>query len=129
MHVSRNLVSSSLLAASPTLVRHEAETEFISEIVVDVRTLSQEAQVHLGQSGRGMLNIDVQGAELDVLFGAEGILDRIDVIDIELSFVELYKGQVGWRRMDYRLSYRFWFQSLGYNTNFLFSKLWAPTAV
>lgn len=40
-----------------------------------------------------LLKIDVQGAELDVLIGAEGILGQIDTILVECSFVELYTGQ------------------------------------
>ena len=40
-----------------------------------------------------LLKIDVQGFELQVLSGAATTLARIDAAYIELSFVELYKGQ------------------------------------
>lgn len=40
-----------------------------------------------------LLKIDVQGFELQVLAGAEATLKRVDAAYIELSFVELYKGQ------------------------------------
>ncbi len=40
-----------------------------------------------------LMKIDVQGAELDVLAGAEDLLDSIDYICVELSYVELYEGQ------------------------------------
>jgi len=40
-----------------------------------------------------LLKVDVQGAELEVLRGATGILDRVDGILLESSFAELYAGQ------------------------------------
>ena len=40
-----------------------------------------------------LLKIDVQGGELGVLQGAEEILQSIDAVLVEVSFVELYAGQ------------------------------------
>lgn len=40
-----------------------------------------------------LLKIDVQGAEMDVLSGAAGVLSSFDAVLVELSFVELYAGQ------------------------------------
>jgi FkbM family methyltransferase len=40
-----------------------------------------------------LLKIDVQGGELAVLQGAEGILPSIEAVLVEVSFVELYAGQ------------------------------------
>lgn len=40
-----------------------------------------------------LLKIDVQGAELDVMRGASGILPSIDEVLVEASFIELYVGQ------------------------------------
>jgi FkbM family methyltransferase len=40
-----------------------------------------------------LMKLDVQGAELDVLTGAEAILSSIDMIYCEASFVQLYEGQ------------------------------------
>lgn len=39
-----------------------------------------------------LLKIDVQGAELDVLHGAEKLLDEILVIHVEVQFFPLYRG-------------------------------------
>jgi FkbM family methyltransferase len=40
-----------------------------------------------------LLKMDVQGGELDVLIGSEGILSSIDFIYLEVSFIPLYKNQ------------------------------------
>jgi FkbM family methyltransferase len=45
----------------------------------------------LGQ--KNLLKVDTQGFELQVLRGAEGLLDRFSAIYCELSFMELYVGQ------------------------------------
>lgn len=42
-----------------------------------------------------LLKLDVQGAELQVLRGAAGLLPSIDAIYCEVSFVELYEQQAG----------------------------------
>lgn len=38
-----------------------------------------------------LLKIDVQGAEVDVLRGATGILDRVGTVVVEVSFFDLYE--------------------------------------
>ena len=40
-----------------------------------------------------LLKLDVQGAELQVLRGSEGILPHVDAVYCEVSFVELYERQ------------------------------------
>jgi FkbM family methyltransferase len=40
-----------------------------------------------------LLKIDVQGGELEVLRGADGIIESFDEVMVEASFTELYEGQ------------------------------------
>jgi FkbM family methyltransferase len=40
-----------------------------------------------------LLKIDVQGFELEVLKGCDGLLDAFETIYVECSFIELYNGQ------------------------------------
>ena len=44
-------------------------------------------------NGRPFVKLDVQGYELDVLRGAERVLDRVTILESELSLTTLYKGQ------------------------------------
>jgi len=43
--------------------------------------------------GADYLKIDVQGAELDVLRGAERLLRTVTVVHVEVEFVPIYRGQ------------------------------------
>ena len=40
-----------------------------------------------------LLKLDVQGYELNVLKGAEKLMDKIDAVYTECSWLELYEGQ------------------------------------
>ena len=40
-----------------------------------------------------LLKMDVQGAELDVVRGAPNVLEGVTIVQTEVSFIELYKGQ------------------------------------
>jgi FkbM family methyltransferase len=44
-----------------------------------------------------LLKTDTQGFDLAVLRGAQGLLDRIEAIQVELSFVPIYDGMPVWR--------------------------------
>lgn len=47
----------------------------------------------VGEHDRAFLKADVQGHELAVLRGAEGVLGHLAGVELELSFVPLYAGQ------------------------------------
>jgi FkbM family methyltransferase len=91
-HVSRSSDSSSLLPITEKQVSTFPGTEVVHTRSVRLTRLDTE----LGNATivqPSLLKIDVQGAELQVLGGAVGVLDQIDVIVVECSFVELYAGQ------------------------------------
>lgn len=92
MNVSASDDSSSLLAMTHEQTALFPGTETVGKVGVAVARLDDV----LGDEALDapcLLKIDVQGAELDVLRGATGILDRIDEMLVECSFVELYSGQ------------------------------------
>jgi FkbM family methyltransferase len=92
LHVTRSTDSSSLLPVSPRLPAVFPRTEEVRRETVAVVPLDIALQ---GETVARpcLLKIDVQGNELDVLKGASGMLDSIDQIVVECSFMELYLGQ------------------------------------
>ena len=92
MYVSRADDSSSLLAPSELQLSTFPRTEVVDQ--VSLRTERLDAIVDRDLLARpSLLKIDVQGGELDVLIGAGDLLDNIDTVLVECSFVELYVGQ------------------------------------
>jgi FkbM family methyltransferase len=91
IHRAANVWSSSLL---PMTDRQEAaapESAYVADESVQLARLDSLEVLRTGD--RVYLKIDVQGAEAAVLDGAVGVLDRVVAIELELSLVELYKGQ------------------------------------
>lgn len=91
-HVSVADDSSSLLPIGPRQREEFPDSREQTTITVQVRRLEtvlrSEPLPH-----PVLLKIDVQGSELDVLEGAGALLESVDVILIEASFLELYAGQ------------------------------------
>jgi hypothetical protein len=54
------------------------------------------------------LKLDVEGAELDVLRGAEAALEQALVLDVEVEFAELFRGQPLFAEVDLHLRERGW---------------------
>lgn len=91
-HVSRRDYSSSLLPVSARQTEEFPGTGEIEQIDVDVVRLDEVLDA--GDLVEPvLLKIDVQGAELATLAGAEGILPRVSEVLVECSFVALYEGQ------------------------------------
>lgn len=90
-YVTERSDSSSLLRPG-TAQERAYGSRVAAAINVDVRRLD-----HVITSGDierpALMKLDVQGAELDVLEGCGALLDNIDHIYLEGSFVDLYEGQ------------------------------------
>jgi len=101
LHVTRVDDSSSMLPVTETLSAiFPAVTEKETR-QVKILPLSQ-ALADVSIPPASLLKIDVQGFELDVLWGCEDLLGKFSHLYIECSFIELYKGQalahqiIGW---------------------------------
>jgi FkbM family methyltransferase len=89
-------VSSDLYGS--TVLDPEDDGRGYQEISVPVTTLD-EIQAEWKVQGRGVLKLDVQGAEHLVLAGAKSFLPQVDVLIVELSLFSLMSGALGINEM------------------------------
>ncbi|RZT18922.1 FkbM family methyltransferase [Mycobacterium sp. BK558] len=92
MHVARRDDSSSLLPITTAQVSNFRGTDEVRTEVVRVSRLDEflcEEMVRLP----ALLKLDVQGYEMQALLGCEDLLHRFQYVYLEVSFLELYKGQ------------------------------------
>lgn len=90
-HITNNLASSSLLELGTHLTLHPNiyETEIVKVKTKKLSTILNEQSFNPQDC---LLNIDVQGAELQVLKGAENYLSLFKYVMCEVNLQEVYKG-------------------------------------
>jgi FkbM family methyltransferase len=95
IHVSENSVSSSLLPMLPSHDQHAPRSKFVDEERIQIERLDMlSAQQGWTQHRNTWLKIDVQGYEHKVLAGAAAMLPKVAALQLELSLVPLYSGQL-----------------------------------
>jgi FkbM family methyltransferase len=92
MHVSAREDSSSLLPISAAQVANFPGTGEVGTLDVSVAPLEKYIP-HSDLVRPVLLKLDVQGFEFEALLGCASLLDQVDVLYCECSFVELYAGQ------------------------------------
>ncbi|MBS4058919.1 MAG: FkbM family methyltransferase [Bacteroidetes bacterium] len=93
INVSRNSFSSSILPIQPTHTNLAPDSEYIGTEKVKIVRLDTVLPKYFRQAKAPFLKIDVQGFDEQVLAGASAILPQIKGLQLELSLVELYKGE------------------------------------
>ncbi|WP_433783404.1 FkbM family methyltransferase [Actinomycetospora sp. CA-101289] len=91
LNVAGNSASSSLLTMAATHERAAPGAATVGVTDVALARLDEVDEVR-GLPDPLMLKLDVQGHELSALRGATGVLDRVALIEAELSVRELYDG-------------------------------------
>jgi FkbM family methyltransferase len=107
MHVDHDnsAMSSSILTPKKHL-EYYPNVRFVEDI--EVQMIKLDTFFRLGIPGYNMLNIDVQGYELEVLKGAENLIDLyVDYICTETSLEELYENCALLSQVDEFLSPKF----------------------
>ena len=91
-HLSRARDSSSLREIGPAQTQLFSGTDEVGVVTVDTVRLDDIVDIPTGERP-ALLKIDVQGAEIEVLHGAERLLRVVDFVLVESSLRELYVGQ------------------------------------
>lgn len=97
LEVSAESDMSSLLPQAGLLQGLSPSSAVVRQVEVPLARLDGVAAVAGSAWERMFLKIDVQGGEAAVLAGAEGLWSRIAGVQVELSLVELYRGERPWR--------------------------------
>lgn len=110
INISENSLSSSVLPMLDTHLKAAPESAFRGSEVVRLSRLDTLAKDYIKEDDRAIfLKIDVQGFEKQAIEGATGILPLVKGLQLELSLVPLYEGQVLLEEMLYFL------QELGFS--------------
>ena len=99
INIANNSASSSLLDMLPSHLKSAPESRFIGKEVVDIRTLDSLFDDLCRTATQVYLKMDTQGFESKVLKGAEKSLARIDTVQMEMSLVPLYDGELSFNEM------------------------------
>jgi FkbM family methyltransferase len=93
LHVARNSVSSSALPMLDAHLQAAPNSDTLRQETVPVYRLDAIADKYIGAGEVVFLKIDTQGYEPQVLAGAQGIINAIMGVQVEMSLVPLYEGQ------------------------------------
>lgn len=93
INIAGNSYSSSLLTMTQRHLSADPRSATVGTQDVRVTTVVELVRDRGIEPERGLLKVDTQGFERQVLDGAGNLLDRFAAIQLELSFVELYEGQ------------------------------------
>jgi FkbM family methyltransferase len=93
--ISGRITSSSLLRMGKNHLDAAPDSAVVSKEIVDVKPLEFFLGDIIQPRERIFLKVDVQGYEMHVLRGANKLMKQIMAMEIELSFVPLYKDAPG----------------------------------
>jgi FkbM family methyltransferase len=99
IHISENSFSSSILNMLPQHLKSAPASKFINTEKIQIRTLDSIFDTLYTASDKILLKIDTQGFEKKVLEGAGNSLHTITGIQLEMSIVPLYEGELIFEEM------------------------------
>lgn len=94
INIAGNSYSSSLLDMSPSHLKAAPESVYGGKEKVEVKALDSIFDTICSKASKVFMKIDTQGFEGKVLKGAENSLQRIDLVQMEMSLVPLYRGEL-----------------------------------
>lgn len=94
INIAGNSYSSSFLNMLPTHLKSAPESRYIGKEKIDIKTLDSLFGDLCKTAKNVYLKIDTQGFEHKVLKGANKSLEHIDTVQMEISVVPLYDGEL-----------------------------------
>jgi FkbM family methyltransferase len=94
INISANSYSSSLLPILSTCVESAPSARFVAQEEIEVETLDSIIRSMVDSEARLFLKSDTQGYEAAVLAGAGASIERIVGVQVEMSLVPLYQGEM-----------------------------------
>jgi len=94
INIAGNSYSSSLLNMLSTHEISAPESRYVGKEMIEVKKVDSIFSDLCKPGDRVYMKIDTQGYESEVLQGAELSLSKIDAIQMELSLIPLYEGEI-----------------------------------
>jgi len=94
INISDNSYSSSLLEMLPSHREAAPESKYIGTETIEIKTLDAIFPDLCNTAGTIYMKIDTQGFEDKVIKGAKNSLAQIRLVQMEMSLVPLYKGEL-----------------------------------
>lgn len=94
INIAWNSSSSSLLDMLPSHLKSAPKSKYIDREIIEVKKLDSIFGNLCKSTKRVYMKIDTQGYESKVLKGAEKSLMHIDTVQMEMSLVPLYEGEL-----------------------------------
>lgn len=99
INVSGNSVSSSINEMEDSHLKAAPESEYIGKEKISIKKLDSLFLDLYKEDNRIMLKIDTQGFEKNVIDGAEKFLEKVVLLQLEMSLVSLYENEMLFKEM------------------------------
>lgn len=94
LNIAGNSQSSSVLPMLAAHERADPSSRVVAQEEITLITLAEALDRFQGAAKRVWLKLDVQGLEADILDGGADRLDALTAIQLEVSYLPLYEGEV-----------------------------------
>ena len=103
INIAGNSTSSSILEMRDAHLRAAPQSHYVGRETTPIAKLDSLRDPSINSAKNIFMKIDTQGFEAQVLDGAEILLNRVKGIQVELSLIQLYEGQVLYSEIIQRL--------------------------
>ncbi len=93
INVSGNSFSSSILNMLPEHINRAPDSKYIAKEKIEIKKLDSVFNNYYEEGDNVLLKIDTQGFEKNVILGAGNILNKIRIIELEMSVMALYENE------------------------------------